>query len=189
MTKDSDFRNNISQEESLKILKLRTKEISIPVSEIDSNIERLNCLNFNIQNTGYVISIKNVHGVISSFKMTKIPDIPDFILGITDYRGKILAIFDFHLFLGYSNTKIDSDSRLILVSHNNTECGILVNKVYNVYSIPLKDLEKNISTVEENISKYLNGMLRINKRLFALIDIPKVFESEKIKQLKDLSYV
>ena len=187
MNENSDSRKNINQEESFEILMKRTKELSVPVSEVKTEQEILCCLNFSIQNTGYAISAEYIQSIISSFKITSIPDIPDFILGITDYRGRILVIIDLHVFFNYSSTNISSDSNIILVSHDNSECGILVDKVFDVHSIPVKSIGKNISTIEKNTSKYLSGMPRIEDKLFALIDIPKIFESKKIKNLKDFS--
>ena len=189
MNEGLESSKKINQQESFEILLKRTKELSITTSEVKSDEERLFCLNFTIQNIGYAISAEYIQGIISSFQMTSIPDIPNFILGITDYRSKILSIFDLHLFFDYSATNVNSDSNLILVSYKNNECGILVDKVYNVHSIPVGSIEKNISTVKRNTSKYLKGMLRIDEKLFALVDIPGIFESERIKKLKDLSDV
>jgi len=176
-----------SREEPYELLLARTKELAVPVEEIEDSADKHYYLNFKIEDTCYAISVEYVHAVISSFRLTEIPGIPGFIPGVTDHRGKILTIFDFHSFLGYSNTKITPESQLILISHNDVECGILVNSVYNVLSVPDSDIEKNLSTIKKETARYLKGMIRINKTLYAVITIRDVFESEKIKQLKDLS--
>ncbi|MFC1562541.1 chemotaxis protein CheW [candidate division KSB1 bacterium] len=189
MNESLESSKKINQQESFEILLKRTKELAVPLSKFKSDEERLCCLNFIIQNTGYAISAEYILGIISSFQMTSIPDIPNFILGITDYRSKILSIFDLHLFFDYSPTNVSSDSNLILVSYKNNECGILVDKVYDVHSIPVSSIEKNISIIEKNAAKYLKGMIRIDGKLSALINIPGIFESERIIKLKDLSDV
>jgi len=67
------------------------------------------------------------------------------------------------VFFNYSSTNISSDSNIILVSHNNSECGILVDKVFDVHSVPVNSIGKNISTIEKNTSKsHINEEKTIN---------------------------
>ena len=186
MNSSSDLKRE-DQEEPYEILLRRTKELSIKDTKSEDDEEKHYFLNFSIRNTGYALPIDNVYGVISSFALTRVPDLPDFISGITDYRGKIIAIFDFQRFLDNSPMKIKPDSKLILISHNNVECGVLADRIYDVLDISLTSIEKNISTIEENTAHYLKGMIRVDGTFYAIIDVPQVFESDKIASLKELA--
>jgi len=177
-----------SDKESREILIARTKELALPVEKTEETGQKSFYLYFRIQDMHYAVSAEYVLTVISSFRNTEVPGVPDFIPGITDHRGKIIALFDLHSFLNYPSTKIKHDSQLILISCYDKECALIADTVYDVSGIPDSSIEKNVSTIDESVSRYFKGMVRIDEKLCALLDIPAIFEAEKIKSLKDLSH-
>ena len=136
-------------------------------------------IEFNINNQKYAFDIKYINEVFRPKKVTPIPCTPSFVVGIINFRGKILSVIDIRNFIGFtSDTKDFSEVRqVIVVKINELEVGILVDNVLGYYSISLEEIQKNVLTLTEDRKEFIVGIARNSTMI---IDIKNVMLSEKI---------
>lgn len=136
-------------------------------------------IEFNVNNEKYAFDIKYINEVFKPKKVTPLPCTPSFIIGIINFRGKILSVIDIRNFIGFTHDIKDFNEvrQVIIVKVNEFEVGILVDNVLGYYSISAEEIQKNVLTLTEDRKEFIVGIAR-NRTM--IIDIKNVMLSEKI---------
>ena len=110
-------------------------------------------------------------------KITKIPNLPEYIKGIINLRGNIIHIIDIREKFGMPIRAYDKFNVIIIVEAAGKTLGIIVDQVRDVLSIdkdsvqPPIDFEGNIDNV------YVEGMAKVGERLVVVVDIDKMLSN------------
>ncbi|MDJ1469001.1 chemotaxis protein CheW [Xanthocytophaga flava] len=142
-------------------------------------------LTFVLGNEKFAISVDRVQEVVEFEKVTKVPNAPDYMLGIINLRGRLLPLLDTKLKLGLPKTEITRKSRIMVllipgIDEKQMEIGALVDLAREVVEIredetqPAPEFE-NYST-NAPISRILNKQGEVTM----LMDIEKVFSSQDL---------
>ena len=77
---------------------------------------------FYVGNSLCGMNILKVQEINKLMQMTKVPQAPDYVLGILNLRGQIVTIIDLGKKLGLGETDISSDPRNIIVNSAGGTC-------------------------------------------------------------------
>ena len=80
----------------------------------------------------YAIEAKYINEIIEYQSYTKVPNLKNFILGVTNVRGSIVSVVDFLMRCKLDKTEITSKSSFVIVNHNNQNIALLVDEIYEV---------------------------------------------------------
>ena len=150
---------------------------------VEENIESIEILEFelNTDNSSekYAIEVAYVNEVHSVKRVTKLPCTPSFIIGIMNFRGKIISAIDIRNFLGFSVGRIDADTvkKVIVIKVNDIEVGIIADGIIGCNKIPLAQIQKNVLTITNFKTDYFKG---ITKERSIILDIKNIMLDEKI---------
>ncbi|RKZ28928.1 chemotaxis protein CheW [bacterium] len=115
---------------------------------------------FEIDEERYGFPIDFVREVVEVPKIMPVPETPDFLLGIINLRGEILAVIDTKMRLGLSKTQVDDMSKLIIVESDEHKAGFLVRKLPSVIHIDEeKIVDENFSLSPKVDAKYIAGVV------------------------------
>lgn len=166
------YNNKINQEQP--------KEVMILVSSVSYVV-------FLLKDEEYGIEISYAQEILRiPNQVTKIPNMPSYIEGVIDLRGKVIPIVDLKKRFGFEQSSQSVDSRLLIIDFNNTTIGLIVDDVSEIITINEESIEKLNSIISRIGMNALKGIGRIENRLILLIDILKlnieVFESDKLEE-------
>ncbi len=148
-----------------------------PVQETgQQQAQEIEMLSFRLGGEEYALMVEDVKEVLKNRELTKVPNAPDYILGVTALRGPILAVIDLSKRLGLPAVTRDDKSRILVVSSNDEETGIVVDRVTGVVRIHPEDIRPVPETIEQG-SEYLRGIIRKNDKLYILLDRDKALAS------------
>lgn len=146
--------------------------MSKQVSESDSHDEVLEIAGFYLGDTLCGVEIKHIQEIKENLIITKVPLAPDYVLGIMNLRGQIVTVIDEGRKIGFNPVEISSESRIIIVSSQEENIGLLVDRVTPVFSIKVAEIvpaPANIKGVEGNNFK---GVVHTReKELLSLLDL------------------
>ena len=127
----------------------------------------------------YAFDIKYVNEVFRYKKVTPLPCTPSFIIGIINFRGKILSVIDIRNFMGFTTDAkgFNEVRQVIVVKVNDLEVGISVDNILGYYSIPLEEIQKTVLTITNERKEFFIG---IAKNSTIILDIKNIMLSEKI---------
>jgi len=91
--------------------------------------EVLELVGFVLGGERYGIESRFVCEVARLSRLTPVPGTPAFVLGITNLRGEILALFDLRHLLGVTADGITDLGRIVVLGVHRREFGLLADKL------------------------------------------------------------
>jgi purine-binding chemotaxis protein CheW len=130
---------------------------------------------FNISSEVYGIDIAHVIEIIEVQKITEVPDMPPYIKGVINLRGRVIAVMDLRLRFGMEERIHDDRTCIIVLDIEGTSIGFVVDTVAEVRDIMEKDIEPppRFKTESEK-NRYISGLAKIGDEVKILIDVNKV---------------
>ena len=135
-------------------------------------------LTFNIDNTYYGVELLHVIEIISVQPITKIPNLPVYIKGITNLRGKVVPIIDVRLKFGQEERAYDDKTCIIVVMINEMNVGLIVDSVYDVITVGKDESAPPPELGTASTDRYLRSIAKVGDRIVMNIDIEKFFQSD-----------
>jgi purine-binding chemotaxis protein CheW len=134
-------------------------------------------LEFRLAQECYAIETQWVREVSTFKDLTPLPCCPPFVLGIVNVRGRVLPVLDLKKFFDLPEKGLTDLHRIILVSGNDLELGLLADTIVGVRSIPAADLQGSLPTLTGVRSDYLKG---VTAERLVVLDLARILADTKI---------
>ena len=102
-------------------------------------------LTFRVGEEDYGISIQYVSEIVGLQKITPVPDVPPYVKGVINLRGKIIPVLDMRRRLGMPERSYDERTCIIVVNVEGDLLGLIVERVNEVTDIPQEQIEPSPS--------------------------------------------
>ncbi|MGZ3862945.1 MAG: chemotaxis protein CheW [Bacteroidia bacterium] len=149
---------------------------------------RMQLIIFKLGSEEYGLSIEQIKEVVLTPRIAKMPQTADYIKGVANIRGNIIAIMDLEQKFGLAKT-INSESTVnsnytLVVESEEYKVGVLVKEVPNTLSISVSDIDTASNFVQYTSldSESVIGVVKSGERMIILIDMIKLIQAENIKE-------
>ncbi len=122
-----------------------------------------------------ILKIQEINKIM---QMTKVPQAPDYVLGILNLRGQIVTIIDLGLKLGLGKTDMSQDPRNIIVNSAGGHVGLLVRKISDVVSADMAKRERAPANMRGIQGEYFTGVYKTETNLIGILNVDKVLSIE-----------
>ncbi|MBN2852512.1 MAG: purine-binding chemotaxis protein CheW [Clostridia bacterium] len=137
-------------------------------------------LTFNLGDEAFGLEIKHVTEIIGVQPITLIPEVPNFVKGIINLRGKIIPVIDVRLKFKKEAIKYDDRTCIIVVDINNISAGFIVDNVSEVLTIS----EENIVPPPEYKigfqNNYIKNIGKTENGVKLLLDCQKMLNEDEL---------
>ena len=142
---------------------------------------------FSIGNQSYGIDIEYVIEIIGIEPITEVPELPDYVKGVINLRGKIIPVMDVRLKFKKEPKEYDDRTCIIVVEISNISIGLIIDRVLDVVNIDEKNIspQPKTNSNKDNTNKYIKGIGKVQNEIRLLIDCYKLIEEEEIEELKN----
>lgn len=120
------------------------------------------------------MDILKVQEINKLMQMTKVPQAPEYVLGILNLRGQIVTIIDLGEKVGLGETDTNADPRNIIVNSPGGYVGLLVKKIGDVVTADMEKLEPAPANMSGIQGDYFTGVYKTDAKLIGIIDVDKV---------------
>ena len=154
--------------------------------DIEEDTQKNKFLTFTIDKEEYGIEIKYVTEIIGIQQITEIPELPEFIKGVINLRGKIIPVMDVRLRFRKEAKEYNDRTCVIVIDINEIIIGYIVDKVSEVIAIqeenilPPPSLSKNIQ------NRYIKGIGKVNDEVKLLLDCEKILKDDEIENINKI---
>lgn len=157
------------------------------IVEIEEDTQKDKYLIFSIGEQYYGIDIKYVIEIIGIEPITEVPELPDYIRGVINLRGKIIPVMDVRLKFKKAEKEYDDRTCIIVVEIENICIGLIIDRVLEVVSIDENSISPppKTSSNKDNANKYIKGIGKMQNQIRLLIDCHKLLEEDEIEELKN----
>lgn len=97
---------------------------------MESKIQEI--LTFKLDDRRFAIGLQTVDRVIRAVSITKLTDSPDFIEGVIDYYGEVIAVINLRKRLGYPLQELKISDRLVIAVLPTRKIALIVDDVENL---------------------------------------------------------
>ncbi len=160
-----------------EILKFRAKILAQELKDEKSEFPDLEALSFLLAHETYLIPAEHILGITFFRGLTLIPCTPSFVLGVMNWHGKIVSVLDLKKFFHLPETEIMDLSRVILLTCQGLELGVLVDRIAGICSVRSAEIQKLLDSREGVSSEYIIG-LDLEQRI--LLNVEKLFSDRKM---------
>lgn len=148
-------------------------------------------LSFRIGKETFAVSVAKVLEVLEKQYITEVPNVPEYIEGVINFRGKIIPVIDTRL--KFKLPKRASDEKYVVIVFDlqiegrKMLIGAMADSVHDVISFD----ETSIMDIPEMGYNYntdfLLGMLKNETSFTMILDIDKVFSKEEVNIIHQAS--
>ncbi len=136
---------------------------------------------FKIGKESYGVGIRYVIEIIELQTISMVPDLPNYVKGVINLRGKVIPIVDLRLRFDMAERAYDNRTCIIITEVDHILVGCLVDTVEEVMEILEKNIEpppkfKTISGKDQ----YISGMGKVGEAIKILIDVEKIVRDENL---------
>lgn len=163
--------------DSKQILKDRARLLSRLPQDIAATDASIELLEFRLAQERYAIETNHVIEVYPLKNLTSIPGTPSFVLGVVNVRGRIIPVIDIKKFFDLPDKGLTDLHRIILVSGNGLELGLLADSIVGVQTIPMHSLQVSLPTLTDIRSDYLKG---VTAERLVVLDLIRILTDPRI---------
>ncbi|MEW5814113.1 MAG: chemotaxis protein CheW [Spirochaetota bacterium] len=151
----------------------------------EENFQENKYLLFNLGKEVYGIGILHVTDIIEMQEITAVPDLPVYIKGVINLRGKVIPVMDLRLRFRLEPREYDDRTCIIIATVDKTSIGFIVDTVAEVHDILPKDISPAPGFKSESGKEhYISGLGKIGDEVKILLDVKKILYKEDIEILK-----
>ena len=155
--------------------------------ESEEDTQKDKYLIFSIDKQYYGIDIKYVIEIIGIQPITEVPELPDYIRGVINLRGKIIPVMDVRLKFKKKEKEYDDRTCIIVVEIGSICIGLIIDTVVEVANIEENNISEppKTSSNRDSGNKYIKGIGKAQNGVILLIDCNKLLEEDEIEELKN----
>lgn len=144
-------------------------------------------LTFELEKELYGIDIKYVTEIIGIQKITQVPELPVFVKGIINLRGKIIPVVDVRLKFAKDYKEYNDRTCIIVIEIKGNMIGLIVDTVSEVLSISEKEIEPPPKLKSIFSNENIKGIGKVGNEVKILVDCEKIFTDNEMGLLEDLN--
>lgn len=124
------------------------------------------------------MDILKVQEINKLMEMTKVPQAPDYMVGILNLRGQIVTIIDLGQKLGLGNIDVSNESRNIIVNTPGEHVGLLVSRISDVVMADPDKIEPAPANMNGIQGAFFTGVYKTENKLIGILNIKEVLRLE-----------
>lgn len=137
---------------------------------------------FTLDGELFGVEIALVESIIKMQHYTVVPNMPDYIVGVTNLRGYVLPVVDLRVRFNLSKYQDTHDTRIVVLMLNSEKVGMIVDAVSEVISVQGEDIDPTPPMVSTVKMEFVKGIAKLRMentdeiRMSILLDIEKVLK-------------
>ena len=128
---------------------------------------------FIVGNEELAVPILNIQEIIKPIECTKVPSVPDYVLGVFNLRGSILPLIDLRRKFGLPPIAQNEDTRYIVIKTENNEAGFVIDRLTKAIRINQSDIETPPATFhkEEGGNNMIFGIGKMEDSIVTILNV------------------
>ena len=157
--------------------------------EDSSTVSSQQYVTFSLGEELFGVVVSRTREILSLTPVTKVPQTPEYLLGVINLRGQVVPVVDMRLKLGLSAGAETEDTCIIvldvLVDGETITVGALADAVREVLDIRSDQIEPPPRLGTRLNTEFINGMGKVDEQFMILLNIDKIFNSDEFAWVQD----
>ena len=140
-----------------------------------------------LENEAYGIAVLKVREIIRMQKITPVPQMPAFVKGVINLRGRVIPVVDLRVKFG---VKAEFAERTCIVvvqvklpTQQTVQMGLIVDSVEEVVTLAANEIEPTPDFGAKINTEYPLGMAKVKGAVKTLLDIDRVVAPDQVQAI------
>ncbi|QCT94452.1 chemotaxis protein CheW [Caminibacter mediatlanticus TB-2] len=165
------------------IVKQQQKSLTEPEKKLEEIVQ---LVGFVVGEEEFAVPILSIQEIIKPIEWTRVPFVPDYVLGVFNLRGNVLPLIDLRKkFKSSSNDEIDENTRFIVMKIKGEDVAFVIDRLTSAIRIeksnilPPPDTYSNEEDIIEGVGRLPDG------RIITILKVDNLIKREEIVPNKD----
>ncbi|ANE33086.1 chemotaxis protein CheW [Campylobacter hyointestinalis] len=151
-----------------QVLQKQKQQIKEPTARDKEEVEQL--VGFIVGEEEFAIPILYIKEIIKPIEYTRVPSVPDYVLGVFNLRGSVIPLIDLRIKFNLNPTKMTANTRYIVMKDDDNIAGFVIDRLTEAIRINKNRIDQPPETLARD-----KGMIQgIGKRDNNILTILKV---------------
>ncbi|NMB34458.1 MAG: purine-binding chemotaxis protein CheW [Clostridium sp.] len=156
------------------------------MQEYEEDTQKDKYLTFVIGKEVYGIEIKFVTEIIGIQPITQVPELPNYVKGIINLRGKIVPVIDVRLRFKKEPRDYNDRTCIVVIDIKEISVGLIVDSVAEVVDISEEDIVPPPNTNTGFNNRYIKGIGKMDEQVKLIIDCNEFLDDKQCDNLIDI---
>lgn len=143
---------------------------------------------FSLGEEIFAVPVEVVREILDYAEAFKIPNGPDYLLGLRDVRGQGVPTIDLRLKLGLSKTVPTPHTRVLVldipIENRTLTLGLVADRVFEVTQFQRDQIERAPDIGVRWRSDYISGVVRRENGFVVIVDLARLLSREDTSALQ-----
>jgi twitching motility protein PilI len=137
-------------------LRCRARAAGLPLQQ--THQQDWNGIGFRLGEQRFVAPMNEIAEILHEPRYAVMPGVKPWMLGVANLRGRLLPIMDVCGFFGRELTPVRKQRRVLVVEHQDTFAGLLVDEVFGMQHFSQMSLmPETLEEADRRVAPYLRG--------------------------------
>jgi purine-binding chemotaxis protein CheW len=150
-------------------------------------------LSFKLDTENFTIPVMKIMEILEVPKITRVPQAPNFLVGVINLRGAVLPVIDTRVKFSMSPIVYTINTCILVLSievnDETIEVGALVDSVSEVFELKETRIMPSPTIATKYRADYIKGMIQEEDHFLMVLDIDKVFSSNDLDSISEFKEV
>lgn len=168
---------NLTPEGAHRILSKRALVLAKPLEQAPAPTEILDLLVFSLSGERFGIETAHVVEVVPLEGLTPVPCAPAFVLGVVNYRGRILAAMDFRRLLDLAAQEGAEGGSIVVVDAGGMTFGIVAETVVGTIRVAVSAIAPPPAALAGERRAFIQG---VTGDMVAVLDMEQIVSEKAV---------
>jgi len=156
----------------------RCRQMAAQLPSQESHLQTWSGIGFRLAGHWYVAPMGEVAEVLHEPRLSRVPGVKPWLLGVANVRGRLLPVMDLHGLLGHELLQVHKQRRVLVIDRDELFAGLLVDEVGGLQHFPLHGLDLSVpADLPQGMTAFVQGHFQRDELWnvfspFALTQIP-----------------
>lgn len=155
------------------------------IDELEEDTQKNKYLTFTLGKESFGIEILFVTEIIGLQQITNVPDLPEYVKGIINLRGKIIPVMDVRSRFKKEVREYDERTCIIVVDIGEISIGLIVDRVSEVLDIPEENVSEPPKVNKNSQNKYVKGIGKVGESVKLILDCEKLLSESELEEIAE----
>ena len=130
----------------------------------------------------FAADVLQVDRVLRYSPPNALPDVPTWIEGVVEHRGKVIPVVDLRRRVELSDDSITPETRMLVFNTRDGQVAAIVDMVHEVAVVPAANISPPPALFRGLSAEFIRGIAKVGDQLVVMLDVDRVLSStDRIK--------
>ena len=160
-----------------KLKEIINKQEAQKDQSIDHSDDVVQLVGFIIGEEEYAVPILSIQEIIKPIRWTRVPQTPQYILGVFNLRGSVIPLIDLRTKFGLGSKNHNEETRFFVLKQGDDVAGFVIDRLTMALRIKKADIGPAPDTMAGDDS-VIDGVGKQDDRILTILKVNKLLERD-----------